>query len=145
LRALPLVSRNLWSQTPSIHLQSNVLVRSRDDDDTKVQLVVPMSLRRRLFEHAHAGPLSAHLGADRTLAQLQQAYYWPAMRKDVHKWYKECPDCAESKGPITKPHEQLRKVFAGAPLDMVAIDVLVACKLFTTSHTRWHEIYLSSH
>ena len=46
------------------------------------------------------------------------------MRKDVNKWYKECLDCAESKGPPTKPHGKLRKMFAGAPLDLVAIDIL---------------------
>jgi len=50
------------------------------------------------------------------------------MRKDVKKWYKECLDCAESKGPPTRPptrpHGKLRKVFAGAPLDLVAIDIL---------------------
>jgi len=27
---------------------------------------------------------SAHLGAERTLAQLQQAFYWLSMRKDVN-------------------------------------------------------------
>jgi len=44
LRSRPLDSRKLWSQTPSVHLQTDVLVRCRHDDDTKVQLVVPMSL-----------------------------------------------------------------------------------------------------
>jgi len=48
---------------------------------------------------------SAHLGAERTLAQLQQAFYWLSMRKDVNTWYKERLDCAESKGP----HGELRK------------------------------------
>ena len=66
LRSLPLEAQNLWSQRPLLQLNNNVLVRQ---NDTKTQLVVPTTLRKRLYDHAHAGPLSAHLGAERTLNQ----------------------------------------------------------------------------
>jgi len=121
LRSLPLEARNLWSQRPLLQLNNNVLVRQ---NDTKTQLVVPTTLRKRLYDHAHAGPLSAHLGAERTLSQLQQSYYWPGMRKDVNQWYKQCPDCAQSKGPPARPHGKLTKVLTGAPLDIIAVDIL---------------------
>ena len=104
-----------------MQLRANVLVRNREGT---CQLVVPFTLRRRLFEHTHAGPLSAHLGTERTLAQLRQAYYWPSMRKDVANWYKLCSHCAQSRGPLSHSQGKLVKVMTGAPLDIVAIDIL---------------------
>jgi len=67
LRTLPLEGRKLWSLRPTIILQNQVLVRRYGD---AVQLAVPQSLRRQLFTHTHAGPLAAHLGSQRMLAQL---------------------------------------------------------------------------
>jgi len=120
LRALPLEGRKLWYLRPTIILQNQVLVR-RDGD--AVQLVVPQSLRRQLFTHTHAGPLAAHLGSQRMLAQLRRLYYWPGMRKDIDAWCRQCEGCAISRGPPNRPHGHLRKVSAGAPMDLVAIDI----------------------
>ena len=64
LRALPLESRNLWSQRPLIHVQDGILVR---DVHTNTQLVVPTVLQNRLFDVIHSGPLAAQLGAERML------------------------------------------------------------------------------
>jgi len=121
LRALPLEGRKLWSIGPTIVLQNQVLVR-RDGD--AVQLVVPQSLRHQLFTHTHAGPLAAHLGSQRMLAQLRRLYYWPGMRKDIDAWCRQCEGYATSRGPPSRPHGHLRKVSAGAPMDLVAIDIL---------------------
>jgi len=121
LRALPLEGRKLWSLRPTIILQNQLLVR-RDDD--AVQLVVPQSLRRQLFTHTHADPLAAHLSSQRMLAQLRRFYYWPGMRKDIDAWCRQCEGCVISRGPPSRPHGHLRKVSAGAPMDLVAIDIL---------------------
>jgi len=59
LRAFPLDPRLLLSNRPEIQLQEDVLVRVRDET---VQLVVPVSLHRRLFDLTHSGPSAAHLG-----------------------------------------------------------------------------------
>ena len=123
LRSVSMETRNLWSQRPTIYLENGILVRSTDNDHT-VQLVVPVSIRKQLFDNTHAGPLSAHLGSERTLAQMRQAYYWPGMRKDIFRWCQECTDCAQSKGPPTRPKGKLHKVITGAPMDIVAIDIL---------------------
>jgi len=117
----PWKAENCRSLRPTIILQNQVLVR-RDDD--AIQLVVPQSLRRQLFIHTHAGPLSAHLGSQRMLAQLRRLYYWPGMRKDIDAWGRQCEGCAISRGPPSRPHGHLRKVSASAIMDLVAIDIL---------------------
>lgn len=133
VRSMSLETRNLWSQVPAIQIQNDVLVRKMSDHQS-TQLVVPECLRKRLFDTTHAGPLSAHLGSQRTLLQLRQAYYWPGMRKDVVKWYQQCDICAQSKGPPTKHKGRLQKVFTGAPLDIVAVDILSGVPVTPEGH-----------
>jgi len=58
------------------------------------------------------------------LAQLRRLYYWPGVRKDIDTWCRQCEGCAISRGPPSRPHGHLRKVSAGAPIDLVAIDIL---------------------
>ena len=83
LRAALLETRNLWAQRPQVDLIDGLLVRP-GAESYLTQLVLPQILRRRrIFENVHAGPLSAHLGPDRTVQQLLQCYYWPGMRRDV--------------------------------------------------------------
>ena len=65
-------ARFVWAEKHRLKVINNVLVRSGEDTN---QLVVPESLRARLFNQAHAGPLAAHLAAERTQAQLQTNYY----------------------------------------------------------------------
>jgi len=62
-RALPIETRQLLSMRPEIYLKDGLLLRSREET---TQLVVPVTLRHRLFEITHAGPTAGHLGADRT-------------------------------------------------------------------------------
>jgi len=108
-------------------------------------------LKRRLFEHVHAGPLSAHLGTDRTLAQLRANYYWTGIASDVRSWCMSGDVCARSKGAPRHAHAPMEKVTAAAPMDLVAIDILSGlptasdgstCILVATDYmTKWTEAY----
>jgi len=62
-------TRKLWAQVPPVHLLEGILVRKLSED-SHIQLVVPKSLRKRLFKVTHVGPIAAHLGPERTLLQL---------------------------------------------------------------------------
>ena len=113
-------------------LVNQVLIRKLDSN---YQLVVPDVLKRRLFDQAHAGPLAAHLGFERTLAQLRDSYYWPGMSKDVRAWCNACDVCARSRGPPPRVHEKMVKVSAAAPMDLVAIDILSGLPQATVGST----------
>jgi len=79
LRGCPLESRALLSLRPEVRMEGEVLVKGQHES---VRLVVPTSLRYRLFQMTHAGPIAAHLGPLRTTLQLRQSYYWRGMKKD---------------------------------------------------------------
>jgi len=127
---------------------NQVLVRKTDEN---YQLIVPNALKRRLFDQAHAGPVAAHLGSDRTLAQLRDSYYWPGMSKDVQVWCNACDVCARSRGRPPRAHGEMVKVTATAPMDLVAVDVLtglpqsddgLTCMIVAVDYmTKWAEAY----
>ena len=123
VRQQSLEARGLWGQVPTVHLLDGILVRKLPDKET-VQLVVPHRLRKSLFDMTHSGPLAAHLGSQKTYLQLKSAYYWPGLKRDVTTWCRECDICAQCKGPPTRRQGRLQKVFTGAPLDVVAVDIL---------------------
>jgi len=104
-RALPIESRQLVSMRPETFLQDELLLWSREGS---LQLIVPVQLRYRLFELTHSGPTAGHLGADRSFIQLRESYFWPGMRRDVADWYRQCPQCAMSKGSPLRPHGSCR-------------------------------------
>ena len=72
LRFMPLKSRQILSLRPEIYLHHGVLVKAREK---RLQLVVPVDLRRRLFEMDHAAPTAAHLGPIRIIQQLKEHYF----------------------------------------------------------------------
>jgi len=123
LRQHSLDARNLWVQVPAVHLLNGLLVK-KASDEIQPQLVVPHQIRKKLFEMVHVGPLSAHLGMQKTYLQMKLAYYWPEMKRDIAQWCKQCNVCAQCKGPPTRRQGKLQKVITGAPLDIVAVDIL---------------------
>ena len=56
-------------------------------------IVVPSEMRRRLFNHYHAGPSGGHMGEYKTLYRMRARFFWPQMREDVKHWVKTCAHC----------------------------------------------------
>jgi len=121
LRSFSLESCLLLSLRPEVCSRDDVLVKVRDN---VTELVLPVSLQRRLFDFTYAGPAAADLGATRMINQLKPRYYWPELNRDVKLWYKQCAQCTQSKGPPLRPHGHLQKIQVGAPLDFVTMDIL---------------------
>jgi len=129
---------------PAVHLLNGILMIKLSDKQT-THLVVPRRLKKSIFGMTHAGELPAHLGSQRTY--LKADYYWPGMRREVATWCRQCKICAQCKGPPTRRQGKLQKVITGAPLDIVAVDILPAlpqspdgkkCILVLTDYsTKW--------
>ena len=47
------------------------------------QLVVPVVLQKAVLRDLHEGVMGGHLGVDKTLARLQEQYYWSGYTQDV--------------------------------------------------------------
>ena len=56
-------------------------------------IIVPNSLRKKLFSHYHAGPSGGHMGEYKTLFRMRSRFFWPKMRSDIKTWTRGCAHC----------------------------------------------------
>jgi hypothetical protein len=65
-------------------------------------LCVPSSERVKLIWESHYSRVAGHFGVEKTVAVLQQHFYWPKLRQDVNKYIRSCTACAIAKPTIKK-------------------------------------------
>ena len=85
---------------------------------------VPSVLRNEILQELHACALEGHLGEDKTIAKIQERFYWPGLRHDVIQWLRTCPACATRKSPPQKNRAPLQMIASGFPMQIVAVDIL---------------------
>ncbi|XP_052477199.1 uncharacterized protein LOC128032595 [Gossypium raimondii] len=74
------------------------------------KLCIPQgSVWEVLIEEAHSGGLMGHFGVAKTLATLNEHFFWPKMRRDVERFCNRCIACKRAKSRI-KPHGELTSV-----------------------------------
>lgn len=83
------------------------------------------SLRQSIVKEAHEGGLSGHFERDKTVALLQENFYWPCMSKDVSHFIARCRTYN-----IAKSHAQNTGLYTPlpvpkAPWEDVSIDFVL--------------------
>lgn len=78
------------------------------------RLCIPKcSLREAVITEGHAGGLAGHFGVDKTLAWLQDQFYWPRMERDVARFVRKCKVCQ-----ITKTRGSNAGLYQPLPVSM---------------------------
>lgn len=116
-------ARRLYQLWDRLQIRNGTLQRLYEDPPAKktwYQLVLPFSLRQ---EAMRAGVISDHLGEQKTLEQLKQRFYWPAMSDDVKHWCQICPVCATCKTEVPKNGVPMQTTEAGYLMQNVAVGI----------------------
>ena len=116
--------KHLWSCKNYLFLQNKVLYYRWDDQEDKVLLVVPRSLKDEVLRYCHDNKLSGHLGQAKTVLKVKQRFFWHGLQKDCITFVKSCDVCSKYKRPNRKAKSSLGSYHAGAPLERVHIDIL---------------------
>jgi hypothetical protein len=101
---------------------------------------------------AHSAVSSGHFGAERTLARVQQYYYWPGMRRDVLAFCQSCIDCAVHNINTVQRRPPMSPIDSGrTPFEQIALDFIgplprsqsgkTYALVVSDYFTRWPEFY----
>ena len=87
------------------------------------RLFVPPSARSPVLQWGHASKVACHPGFRRTLALLQQSFWWPSMSADTKEYVSACSVCARSKASHRAPAGLLRPLpIPHRPWSHIAVD-----------------------
>ena len=137
-------------QYQRLELKSGVLHRRYQDSagTLRHQLLLPRCHHKLVLGHLHDDV--GHPGAERTLDNLRQRFFWARMAQDVHAWCTTCRRCCLRKTPTSGNRAPLSSIHTSEPLELVCIDFLKLDKskggyenvLVVTDHfTRYAQAY----
>uniref|UniRef100_A0A2N9EGL5 RNA-directed DNA polymerase n=1 Tax=Fagus sylvatica TaxID=28930 RepID=A0A2N9EGL5_FAGSY len=76
------------------------------------KLCIPQcSLRRAIIQEVHGGGLAGHFGRDKTLALVQENFFWPKLAHNVECFVKSCRTCQ-----IAKSHSKNTGLYTPLPV-----------------------------
>jgi len=85
------------------------------------RVICPRALRRKLIWDTHK---QAHAGASRVIRCLQMRWYWPGMTRDFWLRIRQCEICQASKHGRPTETAGWRRLYAGRPWQVVAVDLV---------------------
>ena len=120
-------TKTLANRFDQLKLEEGLLVRypppSRSGRVPR-QIVLPRTLRDVVLHQLHDLRVVGHLGIQRTIARVQDRFYWPSLSLDVARWCQACPKCAGRQGKPGPGRVPLTQLPVGAPFERIAVDVL---------------------
>ncbi len=120
----------LWGKWEALVIQEDVLYLKWEaavGDEVLYRLVVPRGLQKLVLKWLHDEPTSGHLGFKKTWDRAVVRFYWFKMDDSIRLWIAKCLNCAKAKG--VKSKAPMQSFMSGAPLEVVAVDLLVSLPL----------------
>ena len=71
------IARRIVLERDGFHLEKGILCRQ--DNDGRLRLIPPNSMREQLFHDLHDGEFAGHLGVGKTVGRALTHYWWPGM------------------------------------------------------------------
>ena len=106
------------------------------------QFLVPKNFVITILDKMHKSIFNGHLGRDKTIAKINERFYWPKMYVDTNKYLQECDKCQKIKSPPPRK-APLKPLKPKKPLELITMDV--AGPLRTTTSDNKYILVICDH
>ena len=96
----------------------------KKDGEIICQLLVPRSRRAQVLDYAHAHPLGAHLGMEKTKERVLQRFFWPGVHKDTENFCRTCPECQKVAPKTAYRNPLIPLPIIGTPFERIGMDIV---------------------
>ena len=119
-------TKTLWRQWDRLDIIGGLLFRKYEENNGGIlnQLVTPSDRRNAVFKFYHDFASGGHLGVEKTLYKIRQAFYWPGMTGSVKGYCSSCDVCAVNKLSRQSNKAPLGQYLVGEPMERVQMDIL---------------------
>lgn len=118
--------KTLWRQWDRLVIIGDLLFRKFETDEGEEinQLVTPSEKQQEILKYHHDIPTGAHLGFEKTLNRVRQAFYWPGVTESVRKYCRRCDVCTSMKLSRETNKAPLGQYYVGERMERVMMDIL---------------------
>ena len=91
-------TRTLWpfiDKLDELFVDDNILYRCVYEGH--IQLILPSALHDKVLRLLHHEPTGGHLGVNRTVARLEENFYWLGIQKIMSNYIRSCLTCEKFK------------------------------------------------
>lgn len=98
--------------------------------------IPPKTERNNIIQQSHDPPTSGHCGVSKTLARVQERYYWPKMRCEIVRYVKRCITCQQQKVEQKRPSGfMLSQPKSVRPWQVISVDLFGPLPRSKSGHT----------
>uniref|UniRef100_A0A914YC62 RNA-directed DNA polymerase n=1 Tax=Panagrolaimus superbus TaxID=310955 RepID=A0A914YC62_9BILA len=94
----------------------------KTDDKGRTVKIVPLKVRKFLWEEKHGGIFGGHFGTKKIKTLLRNRYFWNNMGNDLAEWTKSCMQCF-AHGSHRRDRPQLHPIKTDLPMQIVGMDI----------------------
>ena len=119
--------RSLWSQWSRLAVENGLFqlrLETEDGQMSHLQIVVPKVLIKDVLNALHSQNTAAHLGLEKTLANVRARFYWYGYQRDTELFCKQCEMCAASKAPPYTIRAPLQQDIPSFPWERIVMDIV---------------------
>lgn len=106
-------------------IKNGLLYKRVKVDPEEWRLCVPSEFRNAIIKDNHDEITSCHFGKFKTMHKIRLSYYWPAMRKDIENYIRNCEICKKVKPKNIETTPPMGEyIEPGCPWRIIASDII---------------------
>ena len=110
--------KNMWKKKEYLRVRGDALYYKKNGI---YRYIVPQCDIKTCVQMIHEK--LGHVGIEKTTGVVENEFYWPGWRKDIHEYVLSCIECSSAKEIEGRNRAKLQSIITNKPFEIVGIDI----------------------